>query len=109
MKNILTYGFQWGQTIAIPIYTVLLYCVMMRRWAHIYITIKYVVVLTSVCGQLHHYSKCMTLLMFKGSMKSPRDIKSIMEGYYGGVWCIYKGILLHDVLIEHLQYSRLCM
>ena len=31
MKNTLIHGFQWGQTIAIPIYTVLPYCVIHLR------------------------------------------------------------------------------
>ena len=37
-------------------------------------------------SQLHHISKCMTI--------TPFDVQRMYEvpkGYYGGMWCIYKG------------------
>ena len=69
MKNTLIHGFQWGQTIAIPIYTVLPYCVII--WNHF---LRYYTYLTSQINQFLHTS-CFSCALYPDIIKSKISFK----------------------------------
>ena len=68
MNKILIYGFQWGQTIAIPIYTVLLYCVighvLFNQWGPAWIPTYY-------CGKVLSWTGLLWGFMVGDSLPSP--------------------------------------